>query len=175
MLRTTFLALVGLIVVVGPTALADIEAVNEWNKDVLAHTLECHKTGDLKVSSLPGFVEVLISSKTIRQVRYLPVADIKDIDYYDYGVYITWRTEMMKNGSGYMATVVYVPKEVQSPDNVINILKEAMTIHTEPRITMLVLIATGGICLIWLLSSCLGVALGYKLRAWISGRVSREN
>jgi len=38
---------------------------------------------------------------------------------------------------------------------------------TGSGITMLDLIVCGGICLIWLLSSCLGVALGYKLRAWI--------
>ncbi len=36
------------------------------------------------------------------------------------------------------------------------------------------LMVCGGICLIWLFASYLGVALGYTLRAWISARLSRK-
>lgn len=81
---------------------------------------------DLKLSQLRGFVEVQLASNPSRQVRYLPVAQINQIDYFDYGVFIEWKTERMKNGRGYMTTVIYVPREVRNPDEVIELLREAM-------------------------------------------------
>jgi len=44
------------------------------------------------------------------------------------------------------------------------------TCFIDPSIGIMGLIMYGGIVVAWLLPSCLGVALGYKLRAWMSGR-----
>jgi len=104
----------------------ETKAVNEWAGDTLSHTLKCQRRDDLKISSLPGFLQVLISAKPIRQVRHLPVSDIKVINYFDYGVYITWQAERMKNGKGYMTTTVYVPREVQPPGEIMSIIKDAI-------------------------------------------------
>ncbi|MCD6475441.1 MAG: hypothetical protein J7K85_04140 [Anaerolineaceae bacterium] len=121
-----FTVLLIMFVVLGNQAYGETKAVNEWYGDVLSHTIKCQSKDDFQISPLPGFLQVLISSKPIHQVRYLPIADIKQINYFDYGVYITWRTERMKNGRGYMTMTVFVPKEVKLPNEVMNIIKESI-------------------------------------------------
>jgi hypothetical protein len=59
-----------------------------------------------------------------------------------------------------------------SPATVAIVIFLLLVLLMEP--TLIDLLVYGGICLIWLLSSCPGVALGYKLREWVSGWVSRR-
>jgi hypothetical protein len=126
MSRMNWTAVAAVIVIAGAAALADVEISEERSGDMLTEILKCEIKKDIKVSRLPGFLEVLISSKMSGAVRYLPVDNIRHIDVNDDGVYIRWEAERTRDGKGFITTVIYVPYNVLSPEKVIELLRDAM-------------------------------------------------
>ena len=107
-------------------AFARAKVRNEQVGNTLAHTLECQERGDFQVSPLPGFLQILRSTKPVGDITHLPVSNIRQIDELSYGVYITWKAIRMQNGKGFMVTIVFVPKKVLPPKDVMRIVKQAL-------------------------------------------------
>jgi len=108
------------------TNMCATDASNEWStatNKVLSHQIKVTSKDEIQFSSLNGFIELSISKD---QKRYLPISKIKEINRFNYGVYITFESEVMKNGRGTMITVIYIPSEIISPNVVIDKLRNIL-------------------------------------------------
>lgn len=120
-LRLIYLLL--MLLVTDISVLAAAKVTNERSGEDLSHTLECKSPTDIFKSPVSGFIEIVISDDPNKEVLHLPVSQIADIMEFPFGVYIEWKAERMKNGAGYMANVVYVPKAILSPEKVIALIE----------------------------------------------------
>lgn len=107
---------------------AEVTATNERfakhdrSDQIVSLTLTCRAKEDIFKSPMSGFIAVVVSTSKIKQVRHLPTSEIEEVNEYDDGVYIEWTNKRMKNGNGYLSTVVYVPKNVLEPQKVIELI-----------------------------------------------------
>ena len=99
---------------------------NRWNGKVLSHQLTPTSRNSFDIGSFPDFIRVALSSTHGEQVRYLPVARISEINHYSTGVYIEWQGVRMKNGNGYMVTTLFIPADLQSPNETLEQIRTAM-------------------------------------------------
>jgi len=99
------------------------EGTSEWSGDILAFTLQCKSKGDFFKSPISGFLAIVVLDEPIREVRHLPVSEISEINQFSYGAYIEWKNERMKNGRGFITTVVYIPSEVMPSERVIEFIE----------------------------------------------------
>jgi hypothetical protein len=107
---------------------AEVTATNERfakhdrSDQIVSFTLTCQAKEDIFKSPISGFIAVVVSNAKTKQVRHLPTSEIEEVNEYEYGVYIEWKNKRMKNGNGYLSTVVYVPKNVLEPQKVIELI-----------------------------------------------------
>ena len=125
-MRTTFFLLTISLLVLGTSSYSDVEVTNKRVGDFLSQQLKCQKPDDLQVSSLPGFLKVVMLSEGTTVIKHLPTSDIKVVTNFDHDVHITWKKERDEYGQGYMATTVSVPEKVLSRDEVMKILAKAI-------------------------------------------------
>ena len=101
---------------------AEVKVTNDHSRDQLAHQLECQKRSDIGMSPLRGFLQVVINEGESPQVRHLPTARIVSVDIHSYATYIEFENEKMKNGGGWMATVVNFPTKLMPAKEVLALL-----------------------------------------------------
>lgn len=94
------------------------------------HVITPIRAGDVRFDQPPGFAAILVSSVgTARQVRYLPLADVSQIDTRDTGfddseTVLTWRTQAAAPGLP-QAIVLRIPKRFHAPEDVLEAVRAA--------------------------------------------------